>query len=68
MAGQICPKCKKATFFKNSTGRECSKCGFTMVIPANSGKGGKGSLCPNCLKFTVFNGVCRNPKCGAKFK
>lgn len=68
MAGKTCPKCGNSTFFENSTGRTCSKCGFTMVIPANLGKGGKGSLCPNCGRFTVFNGVCRNQNCGAKFK
>ena len=68
MPGKPCPKCRNSTFFENSTGRTCSKCGFTMVIPANSGKGGKGSQCPNCGKFTVFNGACRNPKCNAKFK
>lgn len=65
MAGKMCPKCGKATFFETPTGRECSKCGATMKSPANSGKGGMGKKCANCGKSTVFNNKCTN--CGATY-
>lgn len=65
MAGMTCPECEKQTFFKTTTGRKCSKCGFTMKVPPNNGAGGKGSLCPNCRKYTIFNNKCT--KCGAEF-
>ncbi len=48
MAGKMCPKCGKATFFETPTGRECSKCGATMKNPTINGKGGKGKKCSNC--------------------
>lgn len=65
MAGMECPKCKELTFFKKSTGRECSKCGYTMNISANNGKGGKGKKCSNCGEYKVFNEQCRG--CGATY-
>lgn len=65
MAGMMCPKCGKATFFKTPTGRKCTKCGFEMVIPVNEGKGGRGKKCPNCGKMTVFGNKCST--CGATF-
>lgn len=67
MAGKKCPNCTNHTFFETPTGGKCSKCGFEMTVPANAGKGGKGTKCLKCGKNTVFNGVCRNPKCGAKY-
>ena len=66
MAGKICPNCGELTFFNKPTGRECSKCGFKMIIPANEGKGGRGNRCSNCGKLTVFNGKCRS--CSAEYK
>lgn len=66
MAGMKCPKCGKFTFFETSTGRKCSSCGHTMFVPPNGGMGGKGKLCLNCYKNTVFNGRCTN--CGAIYK
>lgn len=65
MAGQVCPKCNQQTFFTTSYGRKCSKCGYTMTLPPNNGKGGRGGKCNNCKKFTVFNCVCKS--CGAKY-
>lgn len=65
MAGKKCPRCGNATFFETSTGGSCSKCGFTRFDPPNDGKGGKGTRCLKCGKYTVFNGVCR--ECGAKY-
>ena len=65
MAGKMCPKCGQYTFFTQPFGRECTKCGYQMVLPVNDGKGGKGQRCPNCGKQTVFNAKCRN--CGAQF-
>lgn len=65
MAGKMCPKCGKATFFETPTGRECSKCGASMKNPANSGKGGMGRKCSNCGKSTVFNNKCTS--CGATY-
>lgn len=66
MAGMVCPKCNRQTFFKTSSGRECTKCGYKMIVPSNGGKGGKGSKCYNCGRNTVFNGKCTN--CGAIYK
>ncbi len=63
MAGKRCPKCDEQTFFETATGRRCTKCGYEMKLPANDGKGGRGSKCSSCDKLTVFNGKCRN--CGA---
>ena len=37
-----------------------------MTVPANSGKGGRGTKCANCGKLTVFDNKCRS--CGATFK
>ena len=65
MAGKMCPKCGKATFFETAFGRECSKCGAKMIISPNSGKGGQGKKCSNCGKTTVFNNKCSN--CGASY-
>lgn len=65
MAGMTCPNCGEMTFFKTPRGRKCTKCGYEMVIPANDGKGGRGTRCPNCGKLTVFHGRCTN--CGAEF-
>lgn len=65
MAGKICPKCGKATFFETSTGRKCSQCGATMTVPPNGGKGGQGKKCSNCGKTTVFGNKCTN--CGATY-
>lgn len=65
MAGKMCPNCAQSTFFKTPTGRQCSKCGFEMQVPANNGKGGRGQLCSNCEKLTVFDNVCRN--CGSTY-
>ena len=56
MAGKICPKCGQFTFFETVSGRKCTKCGYTMIVPANEGKGGRGQKCSNCGQFTVFNG------------
>ena len=66
MAGKLCPKCNKQTFFETTSGRKCSKCGYTMTLPANDGKGGRGVKCSNCGKLQVFNGKCR--ACGATYK
>lgn len=66
MAGKMCPQCGEQTFFQTPTGRECTKCGHSMTVPANEGKGGKGSTCSNCGEGKVFNNVCRG--CGAKYK
>lgn len=66
MAGKMCPKCGEYTFFETVTGRRCTKCGYTMTVPANDGKGGKGQRCSHCGQFTVFNGKCRS--CGATYQ
>ena len=66
MAGKMCLGCGRATFFETPTGRKCSKCGFTMINPANGGKGGKGQKCSNCEEFTVFDNKCRS--CGATYQ
>lgn len=60
MAGKLCPECGQQTFFQTPTGRKCTKCNYTMTLPPNSGKSGKGTKCANCGKFQVFNGKCRN--------
>lgn len=65
MAGKMCPSCAEQTFFQTPTGRRCSKCSHTMVLPANDGKGGRGSKCSNCSELKVFNNKCRG--CGAKY-
>ena len=65
MAGKMCPRCGEYTFFYNTNGRECSKCGYKMIVPPNEGQGGKGQKCSNCGKQTVFNGKCKS--CGAKY-
>lgn len=54
MAGKMCPKCGKYTFFESNAGRTCSKCGYTMTLPANNGKGGRVQKCTNCNKLTVL--------------
>lgn len=61
MPGKKCPRCGEATFFGNN----CTKCGYTMTLPANDGKGGKGKRCPNCGKYSVFKDRCNT--CGATF-
>lgn len=63
MAGKRCPNCGEMTFFETSTGRECTRCGYKMIVPANDGKGGRGDKCSYCGRYTVFDGKCRN--CGA---
>lgn len=65
MAGKICPECGQQTFFETSTGRQCTKCGYKMITVAGAGKGGRGTKCVNCGKFTVFDRKCRN--CGATY-
>lgn len=65
MAGKMCPHCGKLTFFETPQGRECTKCGFEMILPSNSGKGGKGKKCANCGKYTIFNEKCTS--CGAQY-
>ena len=55
MPGKICPRCNQYTFFETTNGRKCTKCGYTMTVPANDGKGGRGQKCSNCGQFTVFN-------------
>lgn len=65
MAGKMCPECGEFTFFATPDGRKCTRCGYTMRVPANDGKGGKGQRCSNCGRQTVFNGKCRN--CGAEY-
>ena len=65
MAGKMCPRCGEYTFFEKTNGRECSKCGYKMIVPPNEGKGGKGQKCSNCGKQTVFNGKFKS--CGAKY-
>ncbi len=43
MAGKLCPNCNELAFFKTTgDNRKCSKCGYEMIIPPNSGKGGRG--------------------------
>ena len=66
MAGKVCPNCGEQTFFEKTFGRECSRCGHKMILPPNSGKGGRGQKCSNCGKLTVFNSKCTN--CGAKYE
>ncbi len=72
MAGKLCPECGDLTFFESKTGRLCSRCGYTMTLPINESKGGKGRRCSNCGKSTVFeqtvqgNSKCSN--CGATYK
>ena len=52
MAGKLCPNCKQFTFFKTvGENRECTKCGYKMVVPIQSK--GRGERCPNCGKLTV---------------
>lgn len=65
MAGKMCPECGEQTFFETTTGRKCSRCSYTMTLPANEGKGGRGKRCSNCGEHKVFNGSCRG--CGAKY-
>lgn len=65
MAGKVCPNCSEQTFFQNPTGRKCSKCDYTMTLPANGGKGGQGRKCSNCDENKVFNSKCRG--CGATY-
>lgn len=64
MAGMVCPNCGEQTFFKTPKGRKCTRCGCEMVVPVLGGKGGKGQLCPNCRRHTMFDGKCTN--CGAE--
>ncbi len=66
MAGMKCPKCGKFTVFNTPSGKSCSNpdCDYSVYVPPNNGKGGKGRKCLNCGSYTVFNGRCTN--CGAK--
>lgn len=67
MAGKLCPNCNELAFFKTTgENRKCSKCGYEMIIPPNSGKGGRGKKCAYCGKLTVFNNRCNS--CGAIYK
>jgi DNA-directed RNA polymerase subunit RPC12/RpoP len=67
MAGKLCPNCNELAFFKTTgDNRKCSKCGYEMIIPPNSGKGGRGKKCANCGKLTVFNNKCSS--CGAIYR
>ncbi len=69
MAGKLCPNCKQFTFFKTvGENRECTKCGYKMVVPIQSK--GRGERCPNCGKLTVQNQSGRKccTNCGATFK
>ena len=66
MAGKVCPQCGRPTFFKTGLRGKCTKCNFSMTIPPNEGKWGKGQKCLNCGRMTVFNGNCSN--CGAQYK
>ncbi len=63
MAGAICPKCGEMTLWQKPFGKECSRCGYRVYRSINSGKGGKGSRCPLCGKYTFFDGRCSS--CGA---
>lgn len=65
MAGKMCPKCGRQTFWNKGGRLECSnpECGYKIFIPANQGMGGKGKKCPVCGKFTWFQGKCTS--CGA---
>jgi DNA-directed RNA polymerase subunit RPC12/RpoP len=66
MAGKMCPSCGEQTFFTTPTGRQCTRCGHEMILPANKGKGGRGVLCSHCGENKVFGGTCRG--CGAKYR
>lgn len=69
MAGKVCPSCGEQTFFlTHGQNRKCSRCGYTMTVPANKGKGGKGTKCANCGRNTVFDNKCTNHGCGATYK
>ena len=65
MAGKVCPKCKQRTLWTNGARLECSnpECGYKITVPSNEGKGGKGTKCPVCGKYTWFKGRCNS--CGA---
>ncbi|MPN43234.1 Endonuclease MutS2 [bioreactor metagenome] len=66
MAGAKCPNCGEFTFHKiTGHDRKCSKCGYEMAVPVNSGKGGRGMRCTNCGRHTVFKEKCSNQECGA---
>ncbi len=65
MAGKACPHCGEFTFFATNDGRKCTKCDYTMILPPNEGRWGKGKKCSNCGKNTVFNHKCKN--CGATY-
>lgn len=60
-----CPNCKKQTLFRKGFKLVCSNpnCRYTITVPVNDGKGGKGNKCPVCGRFTWFNGRCSS--CGA---
>ena len=64
MAGKICPKCEQKTLWNHGNKLKCSKCDYTIIIPPNQGKGGKGQKCPVCGKYTWFDKQCNS--CGAK--
>jgi DNA-directed RNA polymerase subunit RPC12/RpoP len=63
MAGKVCPSCGRQTFFEVAGGRRCTKCGSEMLVPAKDGEEDRGTKCPNCSKYQVFDGTCRS--CGA---
>ena len=66
MAGKMCMKCGKQTLWNKGNKLVCSNCDFTVNLPSNDGKGGKGQKCPSCGKFTWFNNRCNS--CGANTK
>jgi hypothetical protein len=64
MPADQCPRCKETTFFEQLNGRKCRRCGYTMIVPVNGGRSGKGKKCAVCGHFTVFDAKCS--ECGAK--
>lgn len=65
MPGKMCPRCGRPTFFETTYGGKCTKCDFTMTVPPNGGKPGRGEKCLNCGRWTVFNGKCT--QCNARY-
>ena len=63
MSGKSCPKCGALTLWSQGNKLVCSKCGYSVHIPSNQGKGGKGAKCPACGRYTWFDGRCNS--CGA---
>lgn len=71
MAGKQCPHCKELTFFKTTTGRECSNCKTIATTKAKGGNGGIGFKCSICNEKTAFKNddgltaSCRS--CGTEY-